>query len=140
MGDQFGPPSPTSSNHFALVAIVVGVVVGLAALVGAPVILVYCLRRWRSDGIGASGGSVPETPPPPEGLEMAVVEALPMASYPPEQADGSNLDPTCPICLEDVTEGENVIVLPCQHFFHPHCISDALQQRPRCPNCNLVVV
>ncbi len=47
---------------------------------------------------------------------------------------------TCPICLSDYKESDEVVELPCdprRHFFHANCIRDhfAAQGRAFCPLC-----
>ncbi|KAM4027225.1 uncharacterized protein ACNLHF_023040 [Anomaloglossus baeobatrachus] len=41
----------------------------------------------------------------------------------------------CPICIEDYQIGEQLTVIPCNHFFHLGCISDWLRSSPHCPLC-----
>ncbi|TYZ64991.1 hypothetical protein PybrP1_005783 [[Pythium] brassicae (nom. inval.)] len=42
----------------------------------------------------------------------------------------------CAICLDDFVSGVDVKVLPCQHFYHIHCIGPWLErQSSRCPLC-----
>ncbi|KAH9260580.1 hypothetical protein BASA81_001047 [Batrachochytrium salamandrivorans] len=50
-------------------------------------------------------------------------------------AEGEEED-VCSICLaEFAAEGELVRVLPCQHYFHPPCVDEWLQNRNTCPLC-----
>nr|GLL46940.1 E3 ubiquitin-protein ligase At1g63170-like [Ipomoea trifida] len=42
----------------------------------------------------------------------------------------------CVICLEELTAGRDVAVMPCNHHsFHDHCLSSWLQRSPSCPLC-----
>lgn len=42
----------------------------------------------------------------------------------------------CHLCLEDMLVGNKVIVLPCRHFFHSHCIRQLVEHRHiACPLC-----
>lgn len=41
----------------------------------------------------------------------------------------------CEICIEDYTEGDNLICLPCLHKFHENCILKWAEKSPTCPNC-----
>lgn len=46
----------------------------------------------------------------------------------------------CTICLSDFEKGERVRVVPsCKHTFHEACLTEWLQKRFRCPNCNLEI-
>lgn len=44
---------------------------------------------------------------------------------------------TCPICMVDFTETDDIIPLPCdeKHYFHPECIKQWLQKNNNCPLC-----
>lgn len=73
--------------------------------------------------------------------------------FPEERMDNSNLqydlesntssqgfgeashDDTCPICIAKVQDGDSVVVSPCKHGFHRHCILDWCQIRSDCPVC-----
>ena len=41
----------------------------------------------------------------------------------------------CTICLEEFSPGEDIKLLPCQHFFHVDCINEWLQRDVTCPLC-----
>ena len=49
---------------------------------------------------------------------------------------------SCPICLDDFTNGETVRVLPCDqdHIFHLHCVNQWLRQHQECPVCRENVI
>ena len=45
---------------------------------------------------------------------------------------------SCAICQEDFKNKENLKITPCEHIFHPKCISTWLKKectRPTCPSC-----
>jgi len=44
---------------------------------------------------------------------------------------------TCPICLEDFSEGEIASILPCYHIFHRNCIEPWFKKQNSCPNCRI---
>ena len=47
-------------------------------------------------------------------------------------------DTTCAICQEEFKNKENLKITPCEHIFHPKCISMWLEKkctRPTCPSC-----
>lgn len=47
-------------------------------------------------------------------------------------------DSTCLICLEEFTLSDEIIMMPCKHFFHDACARHWLQREPRCPlRCKL---
>lgn len=44
--------------------------------------------------------------------------------------------PSCPICFEDFSAGDDVIDLPsCNHLYHTQCIKVWLEKNPLCPMC-----
>jgi hypothetical protein len=48
---------------------------------------------------------------------------------------------SCDICLEDYTEGELLLELPCGHKYHTHCIRPWLTKRSTlCPHCRTDVI
>ena len=46
-------------------------------------------------------------------------------------------DIPCPICREELRQGQNVIFMPCgrEHVFHTHCIQIWLSSHSICPTC-----
>lgn len=45
----------------------------------------------------------------------------------------------CAIDLENFNEGEEVMYLPCQHFFHSKCILKVFEESRKCPVCQVDV-
>lgn len=41
----------------------------------------------------------------------------------------------CELCLEEYKAGDELMRLPCMHFFHCHCVSPWLQKAYTCPVC-----
>lgn len=41
----------------------------------------------------------------------------------------------CSVCMDDVTIGEEVVFLPCSHWFHEACASAWLSEHNTCPIC-----
>ena len=48
---------------------------------------------------------------------------------------GSDGTAECSICMENVELGENVTVLPCNHWFHGQCVTAWLTEHDTCPHC-----
>ena len=44
---------------------------------------------------------------------------------------------TCRICFSEYKDGEEIGVLPCNHFFHCECIQEWGKRRPVCPFCEI---
>ena len=51
--------------------------------------------------------------------------------------DGAAAHPSCPICLEQITEPTGALQMPCarQHVFHSECLLKWLDARNSCPVC-----
>ena len=50
--------------------------------------------------------------------------------------DVNGVDIQCSICLESITSGTIVRVLPeCKHIFHPKCINTWIKINANCPTC-----
>ncbi|EEF35262.1 zinc finger protein, putative [Ricinus communis] len=45
----------------------------------------------------------------------------------------------CPICLEEICDGVELIKVPCNHIFHEKCIFRWLENRNSCPICRYEV-
>jgi hypothetical protein len=51
---------------------------------------------------------------------------VPTSPYPPGEVEyaAKSAYTTCPICLEDFTIEEEVLVLECTHLVHPGCVKN----------------
>jgi len=49
--------------------------------------------------------------------------------------DGFDDDELCPICIKNLNDGEVVIALHCEHFYHRSCIQTWLEISRTCPLC-----
>ena len=68
----------------------------------------------------------------PKGLSEEYIEKLPITKF----SNSSNLtSDTCVICYDDYTEGIDILLLPCNHPFHPECIKTWLKSSTKCPLC-----
>jgi len=83
--------------------------------------------------------------PPPirrgNGLHPEIIETLPQKIYSASEnndgngeAEQGNQD-CCPICLADYEDGDELRVLPCNHFMHKICLDAWLVNNPSCPTC-----
>ncbi|KAI1828129.1 hypothetical protein F4861DRAFT_244557 [Xylaria intraflava] len=75
----------------------------------------------------------PQSNAPPPASENAI------ASLPKRKLDANILGPElkgeCTICIEEVHVGDEVIMLPCGHWFHEECAGLWLKQHNSCPVC-----
>lgn len=62
-----------------------------------------------------------------------------IAALPKKKADESILGPEgkaeCSVCMDNVTTGDEVTVLPCSHWFHGDCVGAWLKEHDTCPHC-----
>lgn len=67
----------------------------------------------------------------------APAEAI--ASLPKKKLDekmlGSDIKADCSVCMDDVFQGDEVVVLPCNHWFHEACAAAWLSEHNTCPIC-----
>ncbi|KAI0482749.1 hypothetical protein GGR56DRAFT_205680 [Xylariaceae sp. FL0804] len=52
-----------------------------------------------------------------------------------EEMLGPELKAECSICIDDMTVGDEAVVLPCKHWFHEECVSLWLKEHNSCPIC-----
>ncbi|OHT16882.1 hypothetical protein TRFO_41479 [Tritrichomonas foetus] len=58
--------------------------------------------------------------------------------HPQQYSEGVCLDSTCAICLTEMENGDEVIVLNCRHGYHKDCIEPWLRTHNVCPTCREV--
>ncbi|KAI1119448.1 hypothetical protein F5Y14DRAFT_395316 [Nemania sp. NC0429] len=66
-----------------------------------------------------------------------------IASLPRRKLDEEMLGPErkgeCTICIDEVVVEDEVVVLPCRHWFHEECASLWLKQHNSCPVCRAAI-
>ena len=62
-------------------------------------------------------------------------EHLPKSIYHVYQYNNKNICKKCMICMENFLIGQEILTLPCFHFFHCKCISNWLVKQKKCPIC-----
>jgi hypothetical protein len=70
--------------------------------------------------------------PPPASAET--IAKLPRKKL-DEQMLGPELKGECTICIDEMTEGDEALVLPCKHWFHEECAVLWLKEHNTCPIC-----
>lgn len=45
----------------------------------------------------------------------------------------------CPICIDDMKEGDTAVFLPCKHWFHEDCVVLWLKEHNTCPICRTAI-
>ncbi|KAI1814312.1 hypothetical protein GGS20DRAFT_585594 [Poronia punctata] len=79
----------------------------------------------------------PQSNAPPPATENAIA-ALPRKKL-DEGMLGPELKGECTICIDEVTVGVEVMVLPCRHWFHEDCAKLWLEQHNSCPICRAAI-
>ncbi|KAH7433182.1 hypothetical protein KP509_07G058000 [Ceratopteris richardii] len=75
----------------------------------------------------------------PQGLDITILEKLPLVTYSSSDKKGSNIE--CVVCLTDFEEGETLTQLPkCKHVFHEECINMWLFSNTTCPLCRCSLI
>ena len=67
------------------------------------------------------------TPP----LSQSKIDNLPLTPFNSNECK----DCACTICRDELSEGEEVVILKCGHPFHLDCIKPWLQSHSDCPSC-----
>ncbi|KIV89156.1 hypothetical protein PV10_08748 [Exophiala mesophila] len=70
--------------------------------------------------------------PPPASAEA--IQALEKKKIDAEML-GTEGRAECSICMEEVSLGAEVTVLPCKHWFHGECVTAWLKEHDTCPHC-----
>jgi hypothetical protein len=76
----------------------------------------------------------PEIKVPKGVCQSAIDKNTVLTDYSPalfEDADGAS----CAVCLVEFDSGDHLRQLPCNHFFHRHCVDKWLARNKRCPLC-----
>jgi hypothetical protein len=79
----------------------------------------------------------PQSNAPPPATENAIA-SLPKKKL-NEEMLGPEMKGECTICIDEVRVGDEVLVLPCKHWFHEECASLWLKQHNSCPVCRATI-
>lgn len=75
----------------------------------------------------------PQSNAPPPATEDTIAK-LPRKKLDKEML-GSDSKAECTICIDDLQLGDEVLVLPCKHWFHGECVVLWLKEHNTCPIC-----
>ncbi|KAL2939785.1 RING-H2 finger protein ATL56, partial [Bienertia sinuspersici] len=129
------PETPTKSNpkflSLVLQALIMAFVISLFFIfigVAAIIFLHLCIAggalRHRRNRRRPNSGN----PDSSSGYSLELLKSLPKSRF-----KGCE---TCPICLDNVMEGDICRVLPsCKHVFHLNCVDKWILKSPVCPVC-----
>jgi|TARA_B110001454_G_C12675623_1_gene415726 hypothetical protein len=48
-------------------------------------------------------------------------------------------DKICIICLDNFKDGETIIRVKCNHYYHTQCIYNWFEKQPTCPLCDEIL-
>ena len=71
------------------------------------------------------------------GLHPDIIETIPRKIYSASENVRAENDEQecCPICLLEYADGDELRVLPCNHYMHTQCLDAWLANNPSCPSC-----
>merc|ERR1711959_123568 len=58
-----------------------------------------------------------------------------LSKLPSTICEGEHREEGCPVCCSGFSRGDDIMELPCGHFFHRGCIVPWLQKQNTCPTC-----
>jgi len=64
-----------------------------------------------------------------------VLDLLPRVAFDPQLFNGNPHPDSCPVCMEDFDEDRQIVLTPCLHVFHLHCLQGWLTRKKECPSC-----
>merc|ERR1712039_155386 len=73
--------------------------------------------------------------------KAAILARLPRVQYTAQHFSGEPYPEVCPICMEDFgpaadeSKKDEIVLTPCLHPFHEHCLSGWLVKHSECPSC-----
>lgn len=82
-------------------------------------------------GISFSTGPLNTQEDVPVPLSKDELERIPKGRVSSEESNKHR----CVICMDDCTEGQMIMNLPCSHNFHEACVTKHFQNKPTCPLC-----
>lgn len=93
-------------------------------------VLCFCLPclvhvlRWFRDPVEGKGAS------------SAAIDKLPVSKFRDLEASGDlSVESSCPICLADFSQDDEIRILPCKHYYHKECSDQWLAVNSTCPTC-----
>ncbi|OXM78657.1 hypothetical protein C364_03586 [Cryptococcus neoformans Bt63] len=78
-------------------------------------------------------------PQGPVPANETVIEGLPRFTFDTDSLAKSQFR-DCPVCKDDFEIGNEVMLIPCGHIYHPDCLVPWLRQNGTCPVCRFSLV
>ncbi|KAL6326386.1 hypothetical protein AAG906_008248 [Vitis piasezkii] len=105
--------------------------------------LLFLYARWvcrYNRQVPATSVRPAPTPPPPQGLDPAIISSLPIVLHQQSPSPAGSSIEDCCICLGIFQEGDKVKILPqCHHYYHSECVDRWLGTHTSCPLCRASV-
>lgn len=99
--------------------------------------LEMALHRSMEERSGAGNTAAESEQALREGIEKSrraqMLSGLPREKYCSDNPDRQLVE--CELCLMEYSEGDELLRLPCMHFFHAGCVMPWLQKSQTCPMC-----
>ncbi|KAK8010379.1 hypothetical protein PG990_009344 [Apiospora arundinis] len=127
-----GPPGPPGMDFPAILHHLFSTVLNPNAVHGDAVYSQEALDRIITNLMEAN----PQSNAPPPATEETIAR-LPRKKLDEKMLPGGEGE--CTICIDDVAMGDEVVVLPCKHWFHEECVVLWLKEHNTCPICRAPV-
>lgn len=118
-------PACSKNENMAYVTItkvIVIIVISLYTLLCFPFFIIPCACTFKL---------LPEY----KGISDKVLKRFNSILYNPSEEVDEEEAPSCSICMENYKPGTRIKRLPCNHEFHPECITQWLETNNSCPIC-----
>ncbi|KAG0004820.1 hypothetical protein BGZ65_012619 [Modicella reniformis] len=91
------------------------------------------MERNNHSVFSSMSGSIPTTEE--QVIQEDTITAMEQQPDPDEKALANRISTSCPICLCDYEDLEELRHLPCDHYFHKDCVDEWLKLKRTCPLC-----
>ncbi|CUG82714.1 zinc finger protein, putative [Bodo saltans] len=97
------------------------------------------MRAASFSSPSSTNNSMAERPSPLRNVQFPTFP-YDSARFGQQQDEGSEDRQECSICLDSYTDGQEILVLPCLHWFHSTCVQQWMEKHTECPLCQLDIV
>lgn len=73
----------------------------------------------------------------PKGATDTLINTLPLVPITERLLEEER---TCPVCLNEMSIGDEARSLPCRHLFHKNCVDEWLRVNASCPTCRCSII
>lgn len=90
---------------------------------------------FLQEALDAQGGGAEQTHPASEAAIASMASGTYSAAAPSSDCRGDS----CPVCQDDIVDGDEYIQMPCKHSYHKDCLLPWLKEHNTCPSCRAAV-